>query len=241
MTRPSLLYAVFVTAALAAGIGVPLAVHRGGSDAVDGWQGLVNPGPLSPAHRSLAQSCESCHTPHKGVEAKNCVACHAGTEFGDKASTRFHAAAADCTVCHVEHDGGASLTRMNHAVLKKPGMWKGPIPQSVRSGRGNGDPLAVLDCASCHSTRDPHQSFFGAQCSSCHVLTSWRISGFRHPPPSSRECAECHKPAKSHLMGHFKMVSQKVAGEKARVDQCYACHTTDSWNNIAGKGFYDHH
>jgi uncharacterized membrane protein len=33
-------------------------------------------------------------------------------------------------------------------------------------------------------------------------------------------------------MEHFSMVSQRAAGSKARVDQCYACHATDSFNNI---------
>jgi hypothetical protein len=42
-------------------------------------------------------------------------------------------------------------------------------------------------------------------------------------------------------MEHFSMVSQRAAGSKARVEQCYACHTTDSFNNIRRRGWYDHH
>lgn len=243
MKRTTLLYGVFIVAALIAGILVPFAIHEQGSRAVPGWQGLVNPGPMSRAHQTFGQKCESCHTPHKGIEAKNCLACHKGTEFGDKASTRFHATASKCTSCHLEHDGGQSLTRMNHDALLDAELWKptaaggpGKLPVGAK-----GQTTASLDCASCHSARDPHQGLFGPQCSSCHVLTAWSLPRFRHPPPSSRQCAECHKPPPSHSMGHFEMVSQRVAGRRARVDQCYACHTTDSWNNIRRKGVVDHH
>ena len=55
------------------------------------------------------------------------------------------------------------------------------------------------------------------------------------------QCAECHKAPPSHFMEHFSMVSQRAAGSKARVDQCYACHATDSFNNIRKRGWYDHH
>ncbi|WP_241527173.1 hypothetical protein [Sphingomonas turrisvirgatae] len=48
-------------------------------------------------------------------------------------------------------------------------------------------------------------------------------------------------PPPSHNMMHFEMVSQRVAGKRARVEQCYACHTTDAWNNIRGVGWYVHH
>jgi hypothetical protein len=43
-------------------------------------------------------------------------------------------------------------------------------------------------------------------------------------------------------MGHFHMVSMKVAGKPhARVDQCYLCHETTAWNDIKGVGWYKHH
>ena len=41
------------------------------------WQHMVMPGELSQAHASLENNCASCHTPVKGVEAKNCIVCHA--------------------------------------------------------------------------------------------------------------------------------------------------------------------
>ena len=235
--RPrTVLYAVFGAAALLAVVLIPLLVHSGGGSTVAGWQGLVRPGPLSSAHRAFEGECETCHTPHAGVEPRTCIACHAGTSFGDKQSTRFHAAAVQCASCHVEHDGDAGITRMNHDALLVSRFWR-PRPGRAPPAEGTD----ALDCASCHSNRDPHRGFFGAQCSSCHVLTTWRVEGFRHPSPSSTECAQCHQAPPSHSMEHFRMVSQRVAGQRARVEQCFACHTTDSWNNIRRIGFYDHH
>ena len=43
-------------------------------------------------------------------------------------------------------------------------------------------------------------------------------------------------------MGHFHMVSMKVAGQHhAQVNQCYLCHQTTAWNDIKGVGWYKHH
>jgi len=222
---------------------------------VTGWQDLVNPGPLSAAHSPFGNTCETCHTPHSGVEPRTCVACHATTAFGDNQSTRFHAAALQCTSCHVEHEGNAGIIRMNHDALLVARLWtplpnasdgSGPTGQGASGDRSLGidrprGARASLDCASCHSNRDPHLGLFGSQCSSCHLVTAWTVAGFRHPPPSSTQCAQCHQAPRSHLMEHFRMVSQRVAGERARVEQCFACHTTDSWNNIRRVGVYDHH
>jgi len=43
-------------------------------------------------------------------------------------------------------------------------------------------------------------------------------------------------------MEHFKMISARVARQpQARVEQCFACHQTTSWNDIKGVGWYKHH
>lgn len=234
MRWTAILYGVVGAAAVVAAILIPWLVHSKGSAGVPGWQGLVNPGPLSSAHRFLADQCESCHVPHQGVEAKQCLTCHAVTAIQDKPSTRFHAEATTCNGCHVEHLGAGQPTRMDHALLFDGRLWN-PARRPPRGGR------AALDCASCHAVKDPHQGLMGRDCAQCHVTDSWRIAGSRHPPDSSTQCAECHRPPPSHRMMHFEMVSQRVAGETARVDQCFACHATDDWNNIRKVGRYDHH
>jgi hypothetical protein len=205
------------------------------------WRALVAPGPLSPAHRMLEGKCQSCHTPLKGVEAKNCLACHGGNDFGDLQSARFHAVAKNCTGCHVEHDGGRSIVKMDHALLMQHRLWAAEMAIKKGAKATSRDPLRSLNCQSCHSNRDPHQGLFTQSCSTCHSLESWSVPEFRHPTSSSRDCASCHKPPPSHLMEHFRMVSQRAAAKQARVDQCQACHTTDSWNNIRARGIYDHH
>jgi hypothetical protein len=38
-------------------------------------------------------------------------------------------------------------------------------------------------------------------------------------------------------MGHFAMMDQRVTGHhQAKVNECFLCHQTDSFNNIKGVG-----
>lgn len=241
MNRQQLIYAAFVVGALLAALGIPWLVQSKGGESASGWTSIVNPGPLSPAHQMLEGKCSSCHSPVKGVEAKSCLTCHAGDDFADKQSAKFHAQAKECSSCHIEHDRGKSIIKMDHELLLKHQLWarqpgeQGPHPSASPNS------VLQLDCATCHSNRDPHSGLFGRTCSTCHTVETWGVAEFRHPAPTNRECAQCHKPPPSHFMEHFKMVSQARAGRKARVDQCSTCHTTDSWNNIRGKGMIDHH
>lgn len=240
MTVARLLYALFAAAIVALIIGVPLAMRTDISKKAGIVERFVAPGPLSSAHRSLASSCSSCHTPVKGVQAKACLTCHVGTDFGDKQSTAFHGAAKECTSCHVEHQGEQAIVKMDHAALLDAALWAQP-PNSTPANKTPQRSEASLNCASCHSIRDKHQGLFGNDCATCHTTQSWQISAYRHPSPNSTQCVECHKAPPSHFMEHFSMVSQRAAGQRARVDQCYACHTTDSFNNIRRRGWYDHH
>jgi hypothetical protein len=101
---------------------------------------------------------------------------------------------------------------------------------------------ATLNCATCHSNKDRHFKLFGQDCAQCHATSQWAIPEFRHPSPRSTDCAQCHEAPPSHYMEHFHMVSTKVAGKpRARVNQCYLCHQTTSWNDIKGVGWYKHH
>jgi hypothetical protein len=101
---------------------------------------------------------------------------------------------------------------------------------------------ATLNCATCHSNEDPHFQFFGSDCAQCHATDRWTIPEFRHPSPSSTDCAQCHQAPPSHYMEHFQMISMKVAGqEHAKVNQCYLCHQTTTWNDIKDVGWYKHH
>ena len=233
---------------------------------VTAWQSTVSPGELSSAHASLSNNCTACHTPTKGVEASNCIVCHANDQsLLQRQPTAFHAEVRSCVECHGEHQGtGRRPTQMNHAALADLGLrelasqgaagagarnrlldWIGQrsdaaaLPPGHRATIGS---EAALSCAACHGKQDRHRGFFGSDCVQCHTTTAWAIPEFRHPLPSSTNCAQCHEAPPSHYMEHFKMISMKIAGqEHAQVNQCHLCHQTTSWNDIKGVGWYKHH
>lgn len=232
------------------------------------WQHLANPGSLSAAHSFLEQNCSACHTPVKGVEASKCVACHSeNPALLQRQPTAFHASIASCVECHREHQGTHQRpTTMDHSALAKIGLrqikrtddtpadrqaYQQLIAWMNRHQATNELPAghpsvsafeAVLNCKTCHGNKDRHDRFFGRDCAECHVTTNWSIPDFRHPSPSSTDCAQCHQAPPSHYMGHFHMVSAKVARqEHANVTQCYLCHQTTAWNDIKGVGWYKHH
>lgn len=258
MSVRAFIYAIFATLAIAGVAAVSAGLYRDGSMAVSGWTDAVLPGPLSEKHAFLSDRCESCHTPTKGVEAAACVACHttAAADLG-KQATAFHATSKECRGCHLEHAGGVRPTRMDHAALLRIGAFPHEANTSARAITGqmvadlkkflrvpNSDEAekASLDCVSCHSNREPHRGLFGRECASCHALDTWRIAKFLHPSPTSKECAQCHQAPPSHYMHHFVMMDQMITGQHhARVNQCFLCHRTDSFNDIKDIGWFKHH
>mgnify|MGYP001158820707 CR=1 FL=1 len=233
------------------------------------WQRMANPGGLSQAHGFLSHNCNACHTPLKGVEAANCIACHANNESVlQRQPTSFHADIGSCRECHAEHQGRhARITGMNHDALASVGLRQ--LSQSASPDDEGGvmaarlkhwlddapsaQPAALLNphlspreltlrCATCHQNDDRHFGLFGNDCSACHETARWNIPEFRHPSARSMDCAQCHQAPPSHYMGHFNMISMTVAGQPhARVDQCFLCHQTTSWNDIKRVGWYKHH
>lgn len=229
------------------------------------WQRLASPGELSAAHAPLDRRCADCHSPGRGPVVERCLACHAGERpLLERQPTAFHAVVSRCADCHPEHLGrGTRPTAMSHEVLVTLGRGMLSraggveaarralqIERFIRLDRARLAPTyplvtsreAVLDCASCHAVQDRHRGAFSPDCALCHATGSWSIPQFRHPSPSSVQCAQCHLPPKSHLMAHFTMVSQTVARQPtARVEQCHVCHQTTAWLDIRGVGWYEHH
>ncbi|MBB6125585.1 class III cytochrome C family protein [Sphingobium subterraneum] len=231
MKPSNLLYLALGAIALFAAIAIPVSVYRSSSAAAPRWVSAVEPGPLSKAHAFLENKCESCHTPNSGVKAQNCITCHAAaTDLLMKPATAFHAKISECAGCHVEHQGfGIRPTKMDHGLLERIAIQKGGS-------------ATTLDCLSCHAPIDRHKGYFGKDCASCHQTSSWKIPGYLHPSPRSTECSQCHKAPPSHYMMHFQMMDQPISGEhNARVDQCYSCHQTDSFNNIKRVGMVKVH
>ena len=231
------------------------------------WQRQASPGRLSSAHAFLENNCAACHTAGKGPEATNCIACHANNEtLLQRQPTAFHADVGSCRECHVEHQGtDRRATLMDHAALARIGLrqlkeggagavgrqrhaevisWIGwqDAGELARSHDGITPAEAALNCAACHANKDRHLKLFGQDCAQCHGTQKWTIPEFRHPSARSTDCAQCHQAPPSHYMGHFHMVSMKVAGQHhAQVNQCYLCHQTTAWNDIKGVGWYKHH
>jgi cytochrome c551/c552 len=223
---------------------------------------FVSPGPLSPRHAFLGDRCASCHQPTVGVTATNCTACHANAErLLGRQPTAFHASVQECASCHVEHQPNVRPLAMDHVELARIGAQT-----LARASRSDADSAATLgsletwfrirgagqvdarsarealNCAGCHDRQEPHFKRFGSDCAQCHGLESWNVPGYQHPSSMSKGCVQCHQPPPSHLMEHFAMVSQKYAKkEHARVEQCFECHNTTSWNDIVDVGFYKHH
>lgn len=250
----------FVLVVSGFGVAVALRGDRAGTIAI--MQRQVSPGPLSSGHASLEQNCAACHTPMKSAEAAKCIACHANnTALLQRQPTAFHATIGTCATCHTEHGGpNARLIAMDHGVLANRGLGLARrntdnasnrrLLEWVRAHASTGDVThpkltaaeTVLNCATCHSSKDRHQKRFGNDCAACHATNSWVIPEFAHPSPRSTDCVQCHEAPPSHYMEHFKMVSQTVAKvPDASVDQCFKCHQTTAWNDIKGVGWYKHH
>ncbi len=226
-------------------------------------QQFVKPGPLSPRHAYIGDRCASCHQPTVGVTVANCTACHANAErLLGRQPTVFHASIQECAACHVEHQPSSIRpSLMDHVELAKIGARtlgkasprdaeSAATLKSLQTWLRVRDPdqldassaREALNCAGCHDRRDPHFNRFGADCALCHGMESWIVPGYQHPSSRSKECVQCHQPPPSHFLEHFSMISQKFAGkEQARVDQCFECHNTTSWNDIVNIGFYKHH
>jgi len=229
--------------------------ERSGLLSTTAWQRMARPGALSQAHAFLEHNCAACHTAVEGVTASNCIVCHANNEsLLQRQPTSFHASISSCKECHLEHQGRGNLaTNMDHVVLAEiglrqlkendvdrelltwPKLWAPPHAHITAEE-------TVLNCATCHANDDRHFQLFGQDCAQCHATDRWTIPEFRHPSPNSMDCVQCHQAPPSHYMMHFKMISARVAGKpNARVDQCFQCHQTTSWNDIRGTGWYKHH
>ena len=236
-------------------------------------QRAVMPGKLSQSHAFLENNCTACHTPGKGVEAKNCIVCHADNQTVlQRQPSAFHENIGSCSECHLEHQGRIPSTiKMDHVALARIGLKQldaSPVANDPSRAaliawlkQSDSPPLiqqpqreqsllmphlqreeSLLNCASCHQSKDRHVGLFGTDCAQCHATAKWTLPSFRHPSSASQSCAQCHQAPPSHYMMHFKMISMTVAHmERAEVNQCFLCHQTTSWNDIKGVGYYKHH
>ncbi len=220
------------------------------------WKDLAIPGALTESHTFLGDDCRSCHTVVVGIERANCVTCHVAEEaLLGRQPTAFHAEVAECSGCHVEHEGNDKITQMDHSYLqliagRDPRLGldftalESELTEAAKAlidGASVGDDRKLI-CSNCHGNEDVHLGLFASDCAECHSDKTWDIAGFRHPSPASTECSQCHQAPPSHYMGHFNMVSRSVARKPhSPVEACQDCHQTNAWNDIVNLGYYKHH
>ena len=216
---------------------------------------MVNPGLLSQPHAFLKQRCNACHTPVKGVEAANCIVCHANDEaLLQRQPTAFHGSITSCKECHVEHLGSVKRPiTMDHYALYQIGERHEASVTTDKAQRNTAfthyfkaSPSSAwqseLNCLACHEKEDPHRGNFGPNCIDCHTTERWSIANYSHPSPRSHDCAQCHQAPPCHHTSYFRHGCAQVAGKpNAKVNECYACHQTTAWNDIKGVGWYKSH
>lgn len=217
---------------------------------------------LPTAFHANIQTCSSCHTEHQGAIRMPTTMDHAVlVETAERESKVKKPNVGDSNgrLSAPDIEKANSLFAKVPSVKDKPQSSIIVTPPPVESCITTGDchgaqgPNALhlppqhprpvgseanLNCASCHAMADRHQGMLGANCMQCHTTIQWTVAQFRHPSVNSTVCAQCHKPPPSHNMMHFSMMSARIAGQpNAKVNQCYLCHQTTSWNDIKGVGW----
>lgn len=252
MKRRWLVYVCVILVSVVAGAWLMVPLESEGTTAASPWRHIVLPGSLSESHAFLEDRCESCHAPLRGPAPQACVGCHAtNSMLLANPTTVFHYVIGECATCHQEHRGRAQRPiNMRHAgllELAEPSAsdwtrrigFRWPLLGTVLDG-SEAHALKQLNCLSCHATQDRHRGTFGTACANCHTLTEWTLPEFRHPSPRSTDCGQCHVPPQTHFMGHVQM-ELMMRGGNARVEQCFLCHRTSSWNDLLGVGWIDMH
>lgn len=173
------------------------------------WQHMVLPGELSQAHAFLDDNCAACHTPVKGVEAQNCVVCHADNlAVLQRQPSAFHADIGACSACHREHQGRfAGNTRMDHTALAHIGLKR------LESGsKEAGADVAQIKRWLTEAGDSPPSAHSGTG-----AISAAAQPGFAHLRPEERllNCADCHQSKDPH---------RSFFG-----NDCAQCHATSQW------------
>ncbi len=198
---------------------------------------MVSPGPLMPAHATLATDCFACHAPFSGASTDRCVACHAVADIGVRsttgvvlartgpaARTPFHQQliAQDCLACHGDHQGSAigqsTRTSFSHALLQT---------------------ATQANCATCHvAPAGPLHRNLTTGCAQCHGTRRWTPATFDHARlflldrDHDAPCATCHlnnDTSRYTCFGCHEHQPDRITAKHQRegirdVQNCVACH-----------------
>jgi hypothetical protein len=193
---------------LVSGVGVALTVW------LPGGKSAFQAGPVSAAHSSLQNDCNSCHRKPFAVAARllcgdsprsvpdmACAACHAVGGHHDAFSTP------DCAACHREHTDTISLVRVSdwhclgcHADLSahcSQPTSRAPVsgfPDGHPPMRSRTDPVQLHFSHAAHLRRDgvlgPDRSPRHLDCADCHRPDE--LGRFMQPVRYTEHCASCH-------------------------------------------------
>ncbi len=162
--------------------------------------------------KSKPQACRTCHTDHKGREARIAPLDekkfdHAVSDF----SLRGKHQKTECTKCHVPGKKFRNAAQECDGCHKKDDVHKGSLG---------------LKCASCHAENNWKEAKFD------HGTARFALTG-KHVDV---KCAECHKSAdyreasRTCIGCHRKDDDQK--GHKGQFgEKCESCHGTKLWKN----------
>jgi hypothetical protein len=202
----------------------------------------------STAFHANVQVCIGCHVEHQGTKRMPTTMDHSLLAKAGHEQLRATRSELPLSLPEIEAVTGLldKLPPPRQQAASRPAPFSEMKPAAAQTLSTNHPQLdtseSALSCVSCHATKDRHQGLFGTDCVQCHATTQWTVAEFVHPSARSTECAQCHQPPPSHNMMHFSMMSAPIAGQRnAKVQQCYLCHQSTSWNDIKGVGRVKHH
>lgn len=201
---------------------------------------MVSPGPLVPAHASLATDCFSCHAPLRGASADRCLTCHALQDIGLRTTQGVEIKAA-------AGRGAAPLKRSFHQDLTQPNCMvchsdhAGPL-LTQRSRQPFSHELLRVEtraqCDSCHvaPNTDVHKGL-STGCAQCHQTSAWKPATFAHDKffvldkDHNVPCVTCHvaDTSKYTCYGCHEHTPDKVRRKHLKegiqnFENCVKCH-----------------
>jgi hypothetical protein len=199
------------------------------------WKAATAPGPSSAAHQRIADDCDSCHMPFKGLPNEKCLTCH--TEL-----RKFHAAVAaqKCNACHTEHKGAeADQTKAPARASFDHGLTGMPLVgahKKVQCKTCHDKPIDKMgdSCVSCH--KDPHKGAVGNTCVACHRSEAWKpalhlLTEHKLPMEGGHaklDCAACHKGG-SNLTATVACAACHERAHGGTRAACDVCHNVGGW------------